>query len=231
MSQAQFYVSPLAYVEDGAIIGEGTRIEGSAWIGARAVIGANCRIEHGATIGYGDWDNPLAKTVIGNGCLVATGAVVYHHVTLAEGAKIRHNAVIREHVMIGERTSIGTSCNVEPHTTIGRFCSIHGHCHITDYSMIEDYVFIGPSFASFSDINLDYRRPQLHKPYQGITIRSKARIGGRVTALPGSEVGEEAVIGAGSTVRGILKGHMVHVGNPARAVSRVPADHQLTVFD
>jgi UDP-2-acetamido-3-amino-2,3-dideoxy-glucuronate N-acetyltransferase len=231
MSEPKFYISPLAHVEPGAIIGEGSRIEGSAWIGSRAVIGANCRIEHGATVGYGDWDNAESRTIVGNGCLIATGAVLYHQVTLADGVKIRHNVVVREHVSIREGTSIGTGCNIEHHTRIGKLCSIHGHCHITDFSVIEDYVFIGPSFASFSDIHLDYRRPQLHRPYAGITIRSKARVGGRVTALPGSEIGEEAVIGAGSTVRGTLQGHMVYVGNPARAISRVPKEHHLSLFD
>lgn len=231
MSNNASYISPLAFIEKGAVIGEGTRIEGSAWISARAVIGKNCRVEHGASIGYGDWDSSEGSTVIGDECLVATGAVLYHHVTLGNGAKIRHNVVVREHVSIGERTSIGTGCNVEPHTIIGRFCSIHGHCHVTDYSLVEDYVFIGPSFASFSDFQLDYRRPQLHKPYKGVTIRSKARIGGRVTALPGSEIGEEAVIGAGSTVRGSLAGHMVYVGSPARAIARVPEEQHLGILD
>lgn len=229
MSNAETFISPLAYVEEGAVIGRGTRIEAGAWIGARAVIGENCRIENGATVAYGDWANTSAKTILGNGCLVATGSVVYNQVQLAHNVKIRHNVTIREHVIIGEGSSIGTGSNIEPHTSIGKFCSIHGHCHVTDYSVIEDYVFIGPSFASFSDINLDYRRPHLHQAYKGVTIRAKARVGGRVTALPASEIGEEAVIGAGSTVKGSLQGRMVYVGNPARAIARVPKEHELTV--
>jgi len=231
MSEQETFISPLAYVEPGAIIGKGSRIEAGAWIGARVVMGANCRVENGATLGYGDWNNREAKTVLGDSCLIATGSVVYHNVTLASSVKIRHNVTVREHVTIGEGTSIGTGSNIEPHTAIGRLCSIHGHCHVTDYSRIQDYVFIGPSFASFSDINLDYRRPQIHSEYKGVTIHSRARIGGRVTMLPGSEVGEEAVIGAGATVRGVLKGRFVYVGDPARPVARVPVGHELSNYE
>lgn len=231
MKRSATNISPLAHIEKGAVIGEGTRIEAGAWISARAIIGANCHIENSATVGYGDWNSSEARTVIGDNCLIATGAVVYINVSLSTGVKVRHNVVVREHVTIGEQSSIGTGSNIEPHTTIGSFCSIHGHCHITDYSVIENYVFIGPSFASFSDASLDYRRPQIHQPYKGVTIRSKARIGGRVTALPGSEIGEEAVIGAGSIVRGVLQGHLLYLGNPARAISRIPKDHELRRYD
>ena len=227
MIHPESIISPLAHVEDGAHIGAGTHIEAGAWIGARAVIGKNCRVENGATVGYGNWGDLSAKTILKDDCLVATGAVVYHHVTLEQNVKIRHNVTVREYVTIGEGTSIGTCSNIEHHTVIGKWCSLHGHNHITDFSLLEDYIFIGPGFASFSDVNLDYRRPQLHGEYKGVTIRSKARIGGRVTALPGSEIGEEAVIGACSVVRGILQGRMVYVGNPARAVSRVPVEHEL----
>ena len=86
---------------------------------------------------------------------------------------------------------------------------------------------MGPSFTSFSDVNLDYRRPQIHQPYTGITIRHGARIGGRVTALPGTLVESEAVVGAGSLIKGTLLAGFVYVGNPARAVSRVPAGQRV----
>ena len=84
-------ISPLAHVESGAEIGAGTRIEAGAWIGSRAVIGRNCRIESGSTIAYGDWADPSAKTFIKDGCLISTGSVVYHHVTLEIGVKLRQN--------------------------------------------------------------------------------------------------------------------------------------------
>lgn len=220
-------ISPLAHVEAGAEIGAGTRIEAGAWIGSRAVVGANCRIESGANVAYGDWSDPSAKTFIGDNCLVSTGSVVYHHVTLENGVKLRHNVVVREHVTIGEGTSIGTSSVIEHHSVVGKWCSLHCNNHITDYSRLGDYIFIGPAFASFSDVNLDYRRPQLHQEYKGVTIRSRARIGGRVTALPGTEIGEETLVGACSVIRGVLKDRMVYMGDPARAISRVPAGHEL----
>jgi acetyltransferase-like isoleucine patch superfamily enzyme len=86
---------------------------------------------------------------------------------------------------------------------------------------VGDHVFIGPGFISVSDLHLDFARPQLHREYEGVTIRDKARIGGRVLAFPGAVIGEETVVGAGSVVRGQLLDRVVYLGDPIRAVRKV----------
>lgn len=220
-------VSTLAVIDDGAHIGPRTIVAAGARIGAGARVGADCRIEEGASVGYG-FHGHNALTVVGDGSLVATHAVVYHSAELGPTVKIRHHAIVREHVVIGAGTSVGTGTTIEHHTVVGKDCSIHAHCHLTDSSTVGDRVFIGPFFASFSDMVLDYRRPHIHQGYAGVTIRDGARIGGRVTAMPGVEVGVEAVVGACSVIRGNLSAAMIHVGDPARAVGRVPPTHFIT---
>lgn len=220
-------VSTLAVIDAGAHIGPRTVIAAGARITAAARVGADCRIEEGAYVGYGfHRENGLA--IVGDGTLVATHAVVYHSVELGPNVKIRHHAVVREHVMIGAGTSVGTGTTIEHHTVVGKDCSIHAHCHLTDFSNVGNLVFIGPFFASFSDLVLDYRRPHIHQGYAGVTIHDGARIGGRVTAMPGVDVGAEAVVGACSVIRGNLSAAMIYLGDPARAVARVLPTHFIT---
>ena len=227
MTEENTYISPLAFVGDQSVIGNGTIIEAGSWVGPGAIIGDNCRIEHGACVGYNYIESETKPTVIDDGCLIATGAVIYHSTHLHKNVIIRHNAVIREQVEIGEESCIGTNTTIQHHVKIGKFCTLHNFVSITDHSLLGDYIFVGPGFLSFSDITIDYKRPGIHKPYRGIIIKDKARIGGSVNMLPGSVVGEEAVVGAGSIVHGILKSGMIYIGNPARAVKKVPKEEKI----
>ena len=213
-------IHPTALIQGQVVIME------NVWVGPNVTIGAGTRIEPNAVVGYGGGSS--TKPVrIGRNCLVANNVTVYHSVVFGDGVKVRHNAIVREEVEVGDGTSIGSGCTVEPHTRIGRFCSFHCKVHITDFSVIGDYVFIGPGFVSLSDFHLDYRRPQLHKAYKGVTIGRAARIGGAVLAMPGCEVGEETTVGAGSQISGVLKPRVVYVGVPARPVRRLRPDEEL----
>lgn len=216
-------IAPTANVQPGARIACGAVVKHGAWIGANVVVEAGTVVEQNAVVGYGG----DGEVRIGRNCLIANGATIYHSAILGDGVKVRHNSVVRDNVEIGEGTSLGTGCTVEPHTRIGRFCSFHCKVHITDFSTIGDYVFIGPGFVSLSDLALDYRRPQLHQGYRGVIIARAARIGGGVLAMPGCEIGEEAVVGAGSHISGVLKPQVVYLGTPARAVRRVPPGEEV----
>jgi maltose O-acetyltransferase len=52
-----------------------------------------------------------------------------------------------------------------------------------------------------------------------ITIGARAWLGGGVIVLPGIEIGEDTVIGAGSVVTRAVAPGVVAAGNPCRAVS------------
>jgi UDP-3-O-[3-hydroxymyristoyl] glucosamine N-acyltransferase len=219
-------IAASATVHPTAVLEPEVTVRDHVWVGPNVTVGAGTVIEPNAVVGYGGAASTKPVS-IGRNCLIANNATLYHSVTLGNGVKVRHNAVLREEVEVGEGTSIGSGCTIEPHTKIGCFCSFHCKVHITDYSTIGDYVFIGPGFVSLSDIYLDYRRPQLHKDYKGVTIARAARIGGAVLALPGCEVGEETTVGAGSQISGVLKPRMVYLGVPARPIRRVRPDEEL----
>ena len=54
-------------------------------------------------------------------------------------------------------------------------------------------------------------------------VRRLARIGANSTILPGVEIGEGALVGAGSVVVHDVPAAAVVVGNPARVVNKVDA--------
>jgi acetyltransferase-like isoleucine patch superfamily enzyme len=219
-------ISSKAQVHPTARLAIGVVIMENAWIGPNVTIDSGTVVEQNAIVGYHS-NESTAQVHIGRECLIANNATIYHSVSIGDGVKVRHNVVLREGVEVGDGTSVGTGCSVECHTRIGRFCSIHSGAHITDFSLIGDFVFIGPGFVSLSDLHLDYQRPQLHKAYKGVTIGRAARIGGGVLALPGCEVGEETVVGAGSQINGVLKSRTVYLGVPARAIRRVPPEEEI----
>ena len=50
---------------------------------------------------------------------------------------------------------------------------------------------------------------------KGGVVRRRARIGANSTILPGIEIGEDALVGAGSVVRHTVPARTVWAGNPA----------------
>ena len=117
---------------------------------------------------------------------------------------------------IGENTNIWQFCVVLPGARIGSGCNICSHCFIEndvvigndvtvkcgvqlwDGMTVEDGVFIGPNVTFCNDRypkskNKDFR-------LERIVIRKGASIGANATILPGVEIGEGALIGAGTVV-------------------------------
>ena len=61
---------------------------------------------------------------------------------------------------------------------------------------------------------------QGHSPARTVTLRRGCWVGANVTILAGVEIGENAVIGAGSVVTKSIPAHTVAVGNPAQPLSK-----------
>ena len=129
---------------------------------------------------------------------------------------------------IGENTDIWQYCVVLPEARIGNGCNICSHCFIEnnvvignnvtvkcgvqlwDGVTIEDDVFIGPNVTFCND-----RYPKSKNKnfkLEKIVIRKGASIGANATILPGVEIGECAMVGAGAIITKNVSAYMKVIG-------------------
>jgi len=153
-----------------------------------------------------------------------------HHCVVSEDAKIGLNTRIGNFVFIRDQTVIGSDCvvgsyvDIEGEVRIGNFVSLQSGCYLTRGVIIEDEVFCGPRVVTMNDRNICHRRPLLTFNRQAPRILRAARVGGGSVLCPGTTVGENAFVAAGSVVTRDVPDRAVVAGNPARVIRRVSAD-------
>jgi len=89
--------------------------------------------------------------------------------------------------------------------------------------VIEENVFIGPHVCTANDNYLG-RHERSSIVWKGPTIRRGASIGENATLLPGVEIGERAVVGAGTVVTRNVSPKKIVMGVPAKVVKNVSPD-------
>ena len=139
-------------------------------------------------------------------------------VKVGTGTYVEPGAIIHEDTVIGDKCYIGNHVKLEGHTRIGNRVRIEAQCHITSYSRIDDGVFFGPCVCSGNDRRMTYLREGHGSGFEGITIHRYARIGAAAMLLPGTKIGEFAVVGSMALVTKDVKPHTLVVGAPAREV-------------
>ncbi len=125
---------------------------------------------------------------------------------------------------IGDESKIGTFVEIQRGVRIGRRVKISSHTFICEGVQIEDHVFVGHGVTFIND---KYPRAttssgelQSDRDWTVVptVVRRGASIGSGSTILCGVEIGERAIVGAGSVVtRNVPPGAIV-AGNPARVL-------------
>ena len=127
-----------------------------------------------------------------------------------------------QYSVIFEEARIGKNCNICAHTLIendvvvGDNVTIKSGVFIWDGSRIEDDVFIGPNATFTNDVMP--RSKQYPDVFKGITVQKGASIGANATILPGINIGQYAMVGAGAVVTKDVPARAVVVGNPAKII-------------
>lgn len=222
-------------VEANAKIGSGCQIGHNVVIHESTIIGDNVRIDDQTVIGkqpmrskrsiFKD-EKKLPPTKIGDACLIGAGVVVYAGCEIANNVLIADTAAVRENVTVGEYTIVGRGATVENFTTIGKKCKLETGCYITAYSVVEDYCFIAPKVVTTND-NFLGRTEERFKHFKGVTVRRGGRIGGGAVILPGKEIGEDAIVAAGSVVTKNIPAKQVWAGVPAKYFGKTPEEQLL----
>ena len=138
--------------------------------------------------------------------------------------------------IVGVRTEIINSANVhigaecllqdaiylragtEGRITIGDRAAINSFCRFFGHGVIEigEDTQIGPG-CLITTTEHDYDHT-LETQFRSVSIGKRVWIGANVTILPGVEIGDFSVIGAGSVVMKSIRPHCMALGVPARVV-------------
>jgi acetyltransferase-like isoleucine patch superfamily enzyme len=115
-------------------------------------------------------------------------------------------------VTVGERSVIGDRCTVDGRggVRIGSDTNISGGTSI---------------FSAGHDV----RSPIFAGVTAAVTIGDRCWIASRALILPGTTVGEGAVLAGGTVVRGTLQEWTVYAGNPGEPVAQRPHDAQIVL--
>ena len=203
------------------IIHSGVHIESFCKIMDNVVLGKKpAKASLSATTGE---ERELPSLILGKAVTIGAGCIVYRGAVLHDQVFVGDMASIREDVEIGELTIIGRGVTVENKVSIGRKCKIETEAYITAMSTIENYCFIAPE-VTFTNDNFLGRTKERKKYFAGPILRRGARIGANATLLPGLEIGEDALIAAGSIVTKNVPSRVIVAGTPARYLRDVPEE-------
>ena len=134
---------------------------------------------------------------------------------IGDGTRIWHFVHIRDGAIIGKNCNIGKSVYIDTGVVIGDRVKIQNFATIYRGVTIEDDVFIGPAVVFTNDL---YPRAFIWGEDRIVEtkVRKGASIGANATIVCGVEVGEYAMVGAGSVVTKDVPPHGLVYGNPAR---------------
>lgn len=125
---------------------------------------------------------------------------------------------------IGDETKIGTFVEIQKGAKIGRRVKVSSHAFICEGVTIEDEAFIGHGVTFTNDLYPRATTPsgalQGDADWKVIptVVRRGASIGSGSTILCGVEIGEGAIVGAGSVVTRDVPAGMIVAGNPAKVL-------------
>jgi acetyltransferase-like isoleucine patch superfamily enzyme len=123
---------------------------------------------------------------------------------------------------IGDETKIGAFVEIQKNARIGKFCKVSSHTFICEGVIIEDQVFIGHGVIFTND---SYPRATTVEgilqtegdwKVERTVIKKGASIGSGATILSNTNVGENAIVGAGSVVTKDVPPNAIVAGNPAK---------------
>jgi len=187
-------------------------------------LGADAMVEAGVDVCHPTRSGERRPVVIGPGCLVRSGTVLYSGVRLGAGTQTGHHVVVREDTEVGDESVIGTAATVEERIRIGDHVLVQTQAHLSGLTVVEDYAFVGPGCVTTNDLRMLHRRAGARQHLVGPVLRWGCRLGAGAVVLPGVTVGREALVAAGAVVIRDVPDRTVAVGNPVRLVGPVPDD-------
>ena len=226
-------ISEKVSIGEGVIIGHNCILEEGACIGDNTFIDSNTTIRRGVTIGKNSFigsnciigeywmdfckdrqyhEHPLT---IGTKALIRSGSILYAGSVIGENFQTGHQVTIREKAQIGNNVSIGTLSDIQGNCKIGNYVRLHSNVHIGQLSVIDDFAWIYPYVVLTNDPT-----PPSNE-FVGVHVHSFAIVATGSIIMPGLDLGQDCLIGAGAIVTKSVEPYAVAVGNPAKQISDV----------
>ena len=157
-------------------------------------------------------------------------AVIDDNCSIGNGTKIWHFSHIMSNCTIGNKCNLGQNVVVSPDVVLGNNVKVQNNISIYTGVICEDDVFLGPSMVFTNVINP--RSAVIRKDeYKTTIVKKGASIGANATIICGNNIGEYALIGAGSVVTKEILPYALVVGNPSKQIGWISEyGHRLT-FD
>jgi UDP-2-acetamido-3-amino-2,3-dideoxy-glucuronate N-acetyltransferase len=213
----------------GSVICGSVEIGESCFIGAKSVIKQHIKIGNNVTIGMGSvvtknipdgetWaGNPAVKieklnffkhkTSIVESNDIGDGTKIWAFSHISKGSKIGKNCVIGENVYIGNNVIIGDNCKIQNNSLV------------YEGVILEDNVFFGPNTVTTNDfkpeVGGDWKN---NGRFKQTIFRNGCSIGANSVIVCGVEIGENALVGAGSVVTKNIPSNSLSFGNPSRLI-------------
>lgn len=208
-------------IEDGVNIGDNTFIDSNSiirrgvTIGSGSFVGSNCIIGEywmDFCMDRMPHEHPL---YIGDHALIRSGSIIYAGSKIGDEFQTGHRVTIREKAVIGNHVSIGTLSDIQGNCTIGDYVRMHSNVHIGQLSKIDPYVWIFPYVVLTNDPTPPSEN------FLGVHVHSFAVVATGALIMPGVEIGQDSLVGAGAVVTKNVESYSVTLGNPAKSVSDV----------
>ena len=128
---------------------------------------------------------------------------------------------------IGDETKIGAFVEIQKNASVGKRCKISSHTFVCEGVTIEDNVFVGHGVMFINDL---YPRAttsdgalqtEADWKVERTVIKKGASIGSGATILANLTIGENAIVGAGSTVTRDVPANTIVAGCPARVIRKI----------
>lgn len=157
-------------------------------------------------------------------------AIIDENCQIGNGTKIWHFSHIMSNCIIGESCNIGQNVVVSPQVILGRNVKVQNNVSIYTGVICEDDVFLGPSMV-FTNVTNPRSAIIRKDEYKQTVVKKGATIGANATIVCGHNIGEYALIGAGTVVTKEVPAFALVVGNPAKQIGWVSEYGHRLSFD
>lgn len=179
--------------------------------------------------------------VIGEGCILRSGTVIYEDVVIGNSVQTGHHVVIREGARIGDDCVFGNGTEVQIGAQLGKNVRLQSCVMISEGARFGNDIFVGQGVVFTAGRVMtgalqaagrlsDEQASLLEGRYwegPSVIVEDDVRIGANSVILAGVRLGKGCLVAAGAVVSNDVPPGMLAAGNPARILKRaVPLDIQ-----